>query len=651
MNPSQPAQRAIEMLEAQVTDLAGIRNATARDPSFKNWRQATLTVMQRVWPGDQTRSERFRRIPFSPVDPRADLRAVREQYSRGCQEAGRVLTGFIAEIREHGVPELSDTAAPHAPESDFEDGFPTLDLPSGDIATHAATQAEPAQPAENLLPGVGDEPPQGKDPDFADPARLPNAPPAAAAATTMANMVAQGVAKRGPSMKSRLRDLLGFAHLSAKSLAGFPRDSASEHPAAAAPPMLPAAEGAPEPLGMVPFGEDLAAIAPVPAAPQPPAPTARSVSAAASDVPADWPVIPRRASADASPPSEQAPWPASLAPGEPLPANSMPVPAAPAASPVAPPQAAVAPVPGADEPRAPLTERAQQESTSVIMSKPTTLRANIEKVSIESLISAEFRATSPGDEPGAGSEPRPATDAHGPDVNAAAPSASVPALPTPVAAVPAAGPRPVPGADGPVRGSKSGARPALSLVRPLADDPEFNVDPTPSRELPAPAGHTPVSALTPKPARGAAARLRAVPPPAKPPVQEPALPSADADLVDEPEADVDPDAFARATEDFMRSSPVLGASPRRSQRMNDDPGFGDPDAIAVSSMALELSRMEVPQERHAEVRARLMDLARRLERGELEWNALRKAVWFAMEHPELARRLMPVLLPWIDRAA
>jgi hypothetical protein len=102
----------------------------------------------------------------------------------------------------------------------------------------------------------------------------------------------------------------------------------------------------------------------------------------------------------------------------------------------------------------------------------------------------------------------------------------------------------------------------------------------------------------------------------------------------------------------MRSSPVLGASPRRAGRAAQElPDFGDADAIAVSSMAQDLTRMEVPKERHAEVRARLMDLARRLERGELEWSALRKAVWFAMEYPELARRLMPVLLPWIDRAA
>ena len=59
----------------------------------------------------------------------------------------------------------------------------------------------------------------------------------------------------------------------------------------------------------------------------------------------------------------------------------------------------------------------------------------------------------------------------------------------------------------------------------------------------------------------------------------------------------------------------------------------------------------MPTPRYAETRARLLDLARRLERGELDWSTLRKAVWFAMEYPELARRLVPVLLPWMDRAA
>jgi hypothetical protein len=114
---------------------------------------------------------------------------------------------------------------------------------------------------------------------------------------------------------------------------------------------------------------------------------------------------------------------------------------------------------------------------------------------------------------------------------------------------------------------------------------------------------------------------------------------------------VDPDAFARATEDFMRSSPVLGATGRKVSRPEEETGFNDPDAIAVASMVHELGRLDVPAGRQPEVRARLLDLARRIEKGELEWTSLRKAVWFAMEYPEIARRLMPVLLPWIDRAA
>ena len=115
---------------------------------------------------------------------------------------------------------------------------------------------------------------------------------------------------------------------------------------------------------------------------------------------------------------------------------------------------------------------------------------------------------------------------------------------------------------------------------------------------------------------------------------------------------MDPEAFARATEDFMKSSPVLGATGRTVQRPNhEETGFHDPDAIAVASIVHDFGRLDVPAGRQAELRARLQDLARRIESGDLDWAALRKAVWFAMEYPELARRLMPVLLPWIDRAA
>ena len=57
MISGQAAYSAIERLDLQLKELVGIRNATARDPSLKNWRQATLTVMERIWPGDQDRCE------------------------------------------------------------------------------------------------------------------------------------------------------------------------------------------------------------------------------------------------------------------------------------------------------------------------------------------------------------------------------------------------------------------------------------------------------------------------------------------------------------------------------------------------------------------------------------------------------------------
>ena len=105
----------------------------------------------------------------------------------------------------------------------------------------------------------------------------------------------------------------------------------------------------------------------------------------------------------------------------------------------------------------------------------------------------------------------------------------------------------------------------------------------------------------------------------------------------------------------MRSSPVLGATGRKVKRGYDrnpaTQSFDDPDAIAVAATMDDLTELGVPASRHPEAKARLLDLARRLEQGEIEWSALRKAVWFAMEYPELARRLMPLLMPWIERAA
>ncbi len=619
MSPA--AQRAIEWLDQQITDLNEIRNATARDPSFKNWRQATLTALQRIWPSDQTRIERFRRIPFSPVDPRADVRAVREGYSRGCQEAGRVLKSLIEEIERDGVPEGGERL-PEVAASEFEDGFPTVDLPLGD----AVSTRDPASLVEDLMGDMGDLPPQGHDPSSPAPPRLPSelasppplAPPAPPAppAPTMAERIALEAAaaaaaapalpvtpigdvgtpnsapRKGLNMKARLKDLLGFAQLSAKALAGFPREDEGEANVTPSAPAPPIAAAPPAPPVVVP-PTPIAVPLPLPAAvvavtpPSPPAPVVREpLSSGATHAEVS-------AMLDA--------WP----------------PKAPASEPAAPIEPASPPVVGGSD--------AGYESPSVIMSRPTTLRGNIEKVSMDSLISPVFRE-------GEG-EDAPAT------LPTTTPAASEPVTPAP-----------------PVT-----QRPELTLVPPpVLDDPEFMIDPTPSAELPKPSSHMPVPALSPQATRQAppsptppsAPHIVPLPVPVASAPAPPQPIEPDDDEFDAPPSKPDPEAFARAAEDFMKSSPVLGASPRRVTRApHDEHGFGDPDALAVASIVHELGDMGVPEARYAETRARLLDLARRLERGELDWATLRKAVWFAMEYPDLARRLMPVLLPWMDRAA
>ena len=620
MSSRQVAQHAIELLELQLKELAGIRNATARDPSFKNWRQATLAVMQSIWPGDQDHCERFRRTPFSPPDPRAHVRVTREWYSRGCQEAARVLTGFIDDIRTQGVPDVSGSEPAEAQASEFEDGFPTVHLPAGDLRSSTST----SDMTDNMLADLNDTLPQGSDPLSPVPRRLRvgMSPPTTPESSTPAPETADArPAKKGLNMKARLRDLLGFAQLSAKALAGFPRETPV--PTTNAPP----ATDARAELGVVPLGDEVGPPPPLPlpvlsqpAAPKPVWPVlhkhANAAATATPVTPASSAVPPARAQANVTRITPRTP-----------PAAVQPPPAPPA------------------EVRATGTE--SPSSPSSIMSRTTTLRGAIEKVSIESLISPAFRGMG-GDEavPPVASVPPP----------------SVPGWPT----LGPPGPAEPPAAEDDlteVPPPPDTARPPLTLVRPVFDDPEFSAGPAPSSEFAAPGVKLPAEPPAPAPrakhpaGHTSAPTPRIVPlPPPSARVPPPAPEAEDemefeTETTDTPLASVDPDAFARATEGFMHTSPVLGATGRRVQRRFDDLGFGDPDAIAVGSMVQDMARMGIPAERRTEVRARLMDLARRLERGELEWSALRKAVWFAMEYPELARRLMPVLLPWIDRAA
>jgi hypothetical protein len=106
MTDPDAAKRAREWLERQLAELGQLRNATRRDQNFKTWRQQTLTVIQRIWPGETRRVERFRRIPFSPPTPHVTDRQAREHFERGWGEAGVLLREFLAEVNLLGLPQI-----------------------------------------------------------------------------------------------------------------------------------------------------------------------------------------------------------------------------------------------------------------------------------------------------------------------------------------------------------------------------------------------------------------------------------------------------------------------------------------------------------------------------------------------------------------
>ena len=153
-------------LKEQLEALDQFRNANTRDASFRQWRQSTLTVIQRIWPGVTARSSRFRRIPFSPPSTLADARQSREAFERGCSEATLLVRGWVAEIETKGIvledpaPSVSEEASysgsvlsldqelprRESDEALLDSGVPTLDLPRSDAVSDAGAPAGPAPP-------------------------------------------------------------------------------------------------------------------------------------------------------------------------------------------------------------------------------------------------------------------------------------------------------------------------------------------------------------------------------------------------------------------------------------------------------------------------------------------------------------------------
>lgn len=536
MRPDEAIERSRQWLEAQLDELGGLRNAHPRDPGFKTWRQSTLTVLQRIWPGDATRLERFRSIRFHAPGTRNDAKTTREYYERGCAEAVHFLRGMLEDVVANGVPDAEhfEQEISTLPGT-AEDDFPTLELPQGDVKSSAGGTAIPESTDIILdLGGPSAAAPIRAQADTRD-ADAP-APPALPASASRASRTsgagsraarAGGPAKAAKSskrggVKQRLRDMLGLDSLEAESkpIEAQPTDE----PAAAAPP-------------------------------------------------------------------------------------------------------------------APLEEPARPA--------PATKKRPKRTVSIESLISPEFRQRMSQPQPQPPAAPAPVAEAPPPPVQfvelvapltpvaALTPPAPVTAIPPPPAPVVAVSPPPavVESVPPPEPVVEIAPPPVVEVVPPPPAPVVEFVPPQPLAAVPPPPPVA-VTVVSPPP-------ISIVPPPA--PVESPAVAADDGAL--------DPDAIERATLDFISNSPVLSLQGRPVQRMSDGTSHQNPDAVAIATLAADIGRLGVPEGRRAGARASLIDLARRLEDGSVDWPLLRDMTTYAMDYPELAKRLLPVLLPWLDRAA
>jgi hypothetical protein len=499
-------------LEEQIEVLGNVRNASPRDSTFKLWRQNTLTVLQRIWPKEPARSERFRRIPFSPPSLHADPLTAREWFSRGCVETTTYLRALIDEIDVAGVPYAAEDAGSRASHAGAhrEDDFPVLELPTGATRTPAA---DADHPPDEIMLDLG-------------PSSLPEAPATPASPAD----------EQDPSPPSLVIDLRGTT----------PPSSA---------PVMPVAE----------------------------------------------PTAPRPHTGDAPPTAKP------QAPRGPA-----------AVSRANPPKIEIRSEQAAQEPQGGELDvtrrlRPRRRNGRGMKLKDMLGLHDLEQASGHAAAAPEPQPVEPAAAPEPAAPPadgvymvpqEPANEAPMPAPAALAPAAEVPMAPAPEPHL--IGPEP-PSLAAPIEF-------VMPAHAPVADVPEPHVvEP-----------RTPVITHAPAP---------------PPPELEPEEPH------------IDPEQFAEATADFLRNSPVLGLQGRPVQRASDSTAFLEPDAVAVATLAADLGRLGVPENARGTSRTLLLALAQQMDKGVPEWPALRATVADAMEHPELARRLMPVLLPWLDRAA
>ena len=119
-------------------------------------------------------------------------------------------------------------------------------------------------------------------------------------------------------------------------------------------------------------------------------------------------------------------------------------------------------------------------------------------------------------------------------------------------------------------------------------------------------------------------------------------------------AEPGPGSAATGSEEhqFLTGSPVFAV-----RSAPGEPGLEpmrpalSPATLALMSMAVEIETLGVPESDRSRVREALLELARTLDTGQLSWQRLHATVSVAMEYPVVGRRVLPLVVPFVDRAA
>ncbi len=555
--------RAREQLAVQLSALGELRNASTRDPGFKQWRQNTLTLIQRIWPHEPAKSERFRRVPFSTPSSKMTATVTRDFFERGCAEASAYLRLLLTEL-DRVVAEEAHGDMPAQDEPPVE--IPTLeviDMPPSTVGEHhSASESRP-------MSGASDS-----EPLLIEPISIQDRDPG------------QGVDAIALSSREMPADEASSREVPPSREAPLSRE--------VQPPLEAPAEVASQESGT------------------------REVSA--REVPA------REVPAREAPPREA---PAREVPVREVPAHEVPAAGSTPAGKPAPPQ-----------------KRGNGKKSQPRQGLRELLGFFGGQGDDESKESDEAREEKPRKE--SRKEARKEARQETPGAPGRQSLEGLPFKPAWTLISPPQNPRPVeplhPIYPEPVQEPEASFPPVLASLPEDVDAPE----------------------RAPLPDSVAGPRM-----PETPETPETPFEPTVVEMPPMPPADSDDQAASDAAAEFMRSSPVLKSEARPVRRIANlpvaepsgavagpSPTPVQPMAISLSpvanslvAIAAEVAHLGVPEGQRAAARAALLDLARQVDEHSLTWVRLRESIALLMDYPALARRVLPLLIPYLDAAA